>query len=444
MALVVRLLFSLGIFLGCAMRTWAEEPSREDVVAAMRPYGGQSAPGTKRSTLTGKVMCGYQGWFTTPGDGSGRGWRHYPLNGRFKPGYCSIELWPDISELDEDEKYATPFRHSDGRAACVFSSHNRKTVLRHFQWMQEYDIDGVFVQRFAVETVAPKDFRHCNTVLAHCREGANRHGRCYAVMYDLTSLPEGGVRYIMEDWKLLVDKMRLGRDEKDRAYLHHQGKPVVGVWGIGFNDGRKYTLSECKRLVDFLKTDKHYGGSTVVLGVPSGWRTLDNDSVSDSTLHKIIRSADIVCPWTVGRYSSLNGVTNHAQQRWKKDLDWCRKNGKEYLPVVVPGFSWHNQHANAPFDEVPRAKGRFLWKQYVEAKRAGAKMVYQAMFDEMDEGTAIFKCSNEPPVGANRFLTLEGLSSDHYLWLTGTGGKLLRGEVEMSEELPRRLPGKTK
>ena len=65
-------------------------------------------------------------------------------------------------------------------------------------------------------------------------------------------------------------------------------------------------------------------------------------------------------------------------------------------------------------------------------------MIYQAMFDEMDEGTAIFKCTNDPPEGASRFVTLEGLPSDHYLWLTGLGGRLLRGEVKASELPPLR------
>ena len=240
------------------------EPKRADVIAALRLYDGPSAKGVDRSTLTGKVMCGYQGWFTAPGDGSGRGWRHYPAGGQFKPGSCGIDLWPDVSELDDDEKYPTPFRHSDGKVAQVFSSHNGKTVLRHFRWMQEYGIDGVFVQRFGVETLHPADLRHCNVVLDHCREGANRSGRCYAVMYDLSLLPEGGVRHVIEDWKLLVDRMKLGRDDKDRAYLRHGGKPVVAVWGIGFNDGRKYTLAECEKLVEFLKHDKQYGGCTVL------------------------------------------------------------------------------------------------------------------------------------------------------------------------------------
>ncbi len=413
-------------------------PSRAAVIAGLRPYDGPSAPGVNRSTLTGKVMCGYQGWFTTPADGSGRGWRHYPARGQFQPGACSIDLWPDVSELDADEKYPTPFRHADGQVAPVFSSHNQKTVLRHFRWMQQYGIDGVFVQRFAVETLRPLDLRHGNTVLAHCREGANRHGRCYALMYDLSGLPKGGTRHVIEDWKLLVSKMRLGQDPKDAAYLRHQGKPVVAVWGIGFKDGRRYTLAECERLVDFLKQDKEYGGYTVLLGVPTGWRTLDADCMNDPALHRLIARADIVSPWTVGRYSSLQGVTDHVRRRWRQDLTWCQEQKKEYLPVIFPGFSWHNLRPKAPLDQIPRLKGRFLWQQMVEAKKAGATMLYTAMFDEMDEGTAIFKCSNDPPVGASRFLTFEGLPSDHYLWLTGMGGKLLRGEIRATGEPPQR------
>jgi pimeloyl-ACP methyl ester carboxylesterase len=437
---LVRASALLAILLSFWLPTQAQQPApaRGDAMPALRPYEGPSRKGVDASTLTGKVLCGYQGWFTTPGDGSDRGWRHYAGRRQFRPGSCGIDLWPDVSELDEDERIATPFRHQDGRAAAVFSSHNPKTVLRHFRWMEQYGIDGVFVQRFAVETIEPKDVRHCNTILAHCREGANRSGRCYAVMYDLSGLPSGGTRRVIEDWKLLVDRMKIGKDPKDAAYLRHLGKPVVAVWGIGFNDGRKYSLEECEKLVEFLKNDRDYGGCTVLLGVPTGWRTLDRDSVTDAALHRIIAKADVISPWTVGRYRSLPEVADHARQRWGRDEKWCKDQGKEYLPVVFPGFSWHNSHRRSVLDEIPRQKGRFLWKQFGEAKKAGATMIYVAMFDEMDEGTAIFKCTNDPPVGASRFVTLEGLPSDHYLRLTGMGGKLLRGEIAAREELPPR------
>ena len=415
-----------------------EPPSLAEVAARMRPYDGVSVQGVDTTTLVGKVMCGYQGWFTTPNDGAERGWTHFSRRGRFEPGSCTIDLWPDVSELDADEKFATRFRHADGSVAAVFSSFCRKTVLRHFGWMQDYEIDGAFVQRFAVQTHHPLNLNHCNTVLMHCREGANVHGRAYAVMYDLSGLQAGQMGHVMDDWKSLVDRMRIGKDDKDRAYLREGGKPVVAVWGVGFNDGRQYTLAECGELVQFLKHDKQYGGCTVMLGVPTGWRTLDRDSMTDKTLHDVILEADIVSPWTVGRYASLKSVARHADERWKQDIQWCEQHGKKYLPVVFPGFSWHNMKPDSPLDQIPRHKGQFLWSQYVQAKKAGATMIYQAMFDEMDEGTAIFKCTNSPPVGASPFLTYEGLPSDHYLWLTGLGGRLLRGEVQPSEQVPQR------
>jgi len=112
--------------------------------------------------------------------------------------------------------------------------------------------------------------------------------------------------------------------------------------------------------VDFLKNDKEYGGFTVLLGVPTGWRTLDADSVKDKALHRIIGKADVISPWTVGRYRTLDGVAEHAKKRWKEDVVWCQKQKKDYLPVAFPGFSWHNLRPKSKLDEIPRLKGRFL------------------------------------------------------------------------------------
>lgn len=69
----------------------------------------------------------------------------------------------------------------------------------------------------------------------------------------------------------------------------------------------------------------------------------------------------------------------------------------------------------------------------------GAAMAYQAMFDEVEEATAMFKCSNDPPTNVT-FLTYEGLPNDHYLWLTGMGGKLMRRIIETTEVMPTRQP----
>ena len=124
----------------------------------------------------------------------------------------------------------------------------------------------------------------------------------------------------------------------------------------------------------------------------------------------------------MGRFGDVNNAIKRGTNYLAPDVQWCEKYGKLYLPVAFPGFSWHNYKKSkgekAKFNHIPRLKGKFLWAQAEAARMAGAKSLYVAMFDEVDEGTAIFKCTNDPPVG-EYILTYEGLPSDHYLWLTG-------------------------
>ncbi len=429
----------------------------EKVYDRLKHFDGESNPEVDVSTLDGKVVSGYQGWFNAPGDGTGKQWNSWDWrNQKFVPGSCTIDLWPDMSELDEDEKYPTEFKHADGSTAYVFSAYNKKTVLRHFRWMKDYGIDGAFVQRFVSPLYDPVSLNHINTVLSHCREGANLYGRSYNVMYDLSGMDSSGVQKVKEDWMELVDKMGITRDKNDKAYQYHKGKPVVTLWGIGFCDGRKYTLQDCMELVKFFKEDSNYGNNTVMLGVPTGWReqsaenlyippinerksiVMDGDCVQDKFLHEIIKAADIVSPWTVDRFDCPEGSEYLAKQVWAKDMEWCRENGVEFLPVVFPGFSWGNMFQGQKYNQIPRMKGGFLWKQYYEAVNTGVSMIYQAMFDEVNEGTAIFKCTNDTPAGASQFVDFEGLPGDYYLWLTGMGAKLLKKEIELTPMLPER------
>lgn len=426
---IIRLFFTL--LMGTASLQAAELTHEAVLAETLRPFVGKSVPGVDTTTLSNKVMCGYQGWFNAEGDGAQRGWVHWTKRrGSMAPGNAKVDLWPDVSELSAEERFATEFKHADGRTAEVFSPFKEATVLRHFQWMRDYGIDGAFVQRFITDLRDPRALRHNNTVLAHCRAGANRFGRAYVVMYDLSGLGTNRIDEVINDWKELRARMRV---TEDSAYLHHRGKPLVAVWGVGFNDGRRYTLEECKRLVTFLKED----GCSVMLGAPTWFRELSRDSVKDPALHEVIQMADVVSPWMVGRYKNASEASNHAEKVWKQDVAWCAEHKVDFLPVVFPGFSWFNMYGRQ-FDSVPRARGDFLWSQFVGAKHAGATMVYVAMFDEVDEGTAIFKCINDVPVGEGvKFLDLQGLPSDFYLKLTGAGARLLRGEIGNDFPLPR-------
>src|SRR5688572_19805752 len=97
----------------------AAQLTRESVqLETMRAYTGPSARGVDTSTLSNKVMCGYQGWFNAEGDGAERGWVHWTKRrGPLAPGNAKIDLWPDVSELGAEERFATGFTNADGRAA---------------------------------------------------------------------------------------------------------------------------------------------------------------------------------------------------------------------------------------------------------------------------------------------------------------------------------------
>jgi len=383
-----------------------------------------SLPAWADDGLAGRVFVGYQGWFRAPGDGANAGFHHYTKRGKFEPGACTIDLWPDLTGFDADERFDTLFRHADGRVAQVFSSHQRKTVARHFGWMKAYGIDGAVVQRFATRRRNKKKAGHWDTVLDHCRAGAEAHGRSWSLMYDLSGLRQSETSIVIEDFKKLVAERRI---IEDTTYLRHRGRPLVAVWGVGFADGRAYTLQECEALIDFLKSDAG-GKCSVMLGVPFYFRELKRDAIKDADLLRVLKKADVVSPWSVGRYGTVEGAINHARQHWAGNEVWAKEAGVDHLPVVFPGFSWQNlKGGDAKLGQIPRLQGRFYWSQFLAAKQAGAKAVYVAMFDEIDEATAIFKCTDDPPVGKSRFLTYDGMPSDHYLWLTQQGRRVLRG-----------------
>jgi hypothetical protein len=256
------------------------------------------------------------------------------------------------------------------------------------------------------------------------------------MMYDLSGGNATDVPVtVIVDWKRLVDADNI---RKDRMYLHHNGKPVVSVWGIGFNDNRRYTLAQCLELITFLKDDPVYGGNTVMIGVPTYWRTLERDTMPDPLLHEIAKKADIISPWAVGRFNNLRDVQNYLERTAPQDLAWCKEQKKEFLPVAYAGFSWYNlmkgRNTVAKFDAIPRLKGEFLKAQLDGHIGYGATMIYQAMFDEIDEGTAIFKVSNTPPsTEATPFLGYEGLPGDFYMKMVGDAAKRLKAKLEITK-----------
>lgn len=434
--------------------------------------------GEPYDSYEGLVMAGYQGWFGCPGDGCSHGnqFYHYQENGTFKPGVLqnSIDFWPDMSEYEKG--YDTEFKYPDGTTATIYSAYDESSVLLHFKWMKDYGIDGVFMQRFVAEVVDnPRGKDHFDKVLQSAMKGSNEYQRAICVMYDLGGFMSNSKRNIdavYNDACDIASKYNLfDRKAGQKYYLYQSGKPMIVLWGVGFSDGRPYSIADCTTLVKKLKQK----GFSVMLGVPTYWRELRNDCLSDKSITELIKSVDVIMPWFVGRYD-YNGFDNF-KPLIKSDISWCQTNKVGYAPLCCVGYSDRNMHPNnAPVD---RMGGKFYWKQAFHCIESGAKMLYIAMFDEIDEGTAIYKVCRKSEVPSNEPLsdyyvlyregkyskrstpfegdllgndwcrkasemgiTFQGiedeLQSDYYLWLVGQSRAMLRGEIPLKSTLPVR------
>jgi hypothetical protein len=392
------------------------------------------------TTLTGKYMCGYQGWFQCPGDGSGGGWFHWFHNQ--DPSYPQLkcDLFPDLGEFSPTDLFATNMKYPDGSAVKLYSSYRLNTQLMHFRWMKENNIDGVWIQRFGPKHVGWNDFT--NKVLLNCKQAAETYGRVFTVMYDISGANNSTLFNDMTtDWKYLVDTFKVTLSPR---YCKHKGKPVVSIWGFGFSD-RSITPEVAAQLVKWFQTDApaRYQ-ATVMVGVVSNgadqWRTLAEPWATT------IRSADIISPWFVGSFGDNPGADNFKTNRIIPDIAECQRLGKDYLPVVFPGFSWANMTRNntspGAQNQIPRKGGYFYWEQVYNAISAGATMLYGAMFDEVDEGTAILKaCPKRSLAPADWWLTLDAdgynnLPSDWYLRLAGLANRMLKKQIPLSKTMP--------
>ena len=95
--------------------------------------------------------------------------------------------------------------------AKVFSSADRSSVDLHFKWMQQYGVDGVFVQRFFDYARGGRRSSVPNTILAYACDAASKYNRAIAVMYDLSGLRAEGedCLLLINDWKMLVDSLKI-------------------------------------------------------------------------------------------------------------------------------------------------------------------------------------------------------------------------------------------
>ena len=274
-------------------------------VAVVAPIAAQDDPSViDASTLDAKMLMGYQGWFACPEDSSQVDvWKHWLLD--TDDSQFAVDMWPETSELDQGGLCDLGLTRADGSPVYAFSSYDRSTVLRHFTWMQDYGIDGVIVQRFVSELDDPRFYDFRNRVSQHVMEGAEEHGRVFAIMYDISNTFEEGEQLpqiIQQDWQFLVNELGLTDSPN---YLHHDGKPVVGLWGFGFPN-RPGTPAMAHDLLDFFAEGDY--AATVLGGVPYWWREFGIIEDTDAAWLDVFYRFDVITPWQVATFGNADGA----------------------------------------------------------------------------------------------------------------------------------------
>jgi hypothetical protein len=395
------------------------------------------------STLNGKFMLGYQAWHACQGDGNPVNkyihWGHAD-NARPATNDVLADIWADTSEFAGSELFPASLVLGNGQPAKAYSCFVSNTVARHFRWMRDYGVDGVMVQRFIKDVKIDASWAALrNTNMVFARAGAEAYGRLFCVMYDMSNDdPAQVINHLQTDWAYLTATVQITNSAR---YAKHKGKPVVAVWGLGFS-GVAVPPADAQTIINFFKS----AGCTVMGGVPYNWRSLTADSQTNAAWAAVYRSFDVLSPWAVGRYSTMAQADNFKTSTLVPDLSECLSNNIDYMPVVFPGYSAHNL-GGGPLNSIPRLGGRFFWKQIFNAASAGCTMIYGAMFDEIDEGTALYKLAptmNETPAvpvtNAYQFFSLnadgETLPSDWYLRVTGKGTLAVHHAEPLNATLP--------
>jgi hypothetical protein len=385
------------------------------------------------TTLHKKVLCGYQGWFSCPGDPTVNHWFHWSdSQTTIASNTLTFEMWPDMTEYTN--QYAAPgFTYPGGAQAYLFSSQDQQTVDTHFNWMQDYGIDGVVVQRFVTDiTNRP----WMTNVLNHVRAAANRTGRVFAMEYDMSGAEADTntlLNLMTNDWTWLCQNQNLTQDPR---YLYQNGKPVLVIFGFSTNNFSDVTLPQ--KIINWFETNTIQ--PVTLIGSGDWWWRSENAPGWSN----LFRSFNGYMPWNTGNYTPGPTITNATTSYWAADLADATNHGMFYYPQIYPGYSaCHlaaaDKETGFPFNEVPRAGGNCFWNQFVAVANLGLDWAYVGMFDEVDEGTAIFKVTSTPPTQAI-FVTYDTdgitLPNDWYLRLTAEGASMLSGEITNSPTIP--------
>jgi hypothetical protein len=370
--------------------------------------------------VVGKISVGYQGWFACTGAGAPiNGWWHWSQNWSQppSPGNNAIKAWPDMREYTRT--YQTAYSNlNSGQPATLFSSYDQSTVNTHFLWMQQYGCDTAALQRFNPNS---SEGPTRDAMAAKVRAAAEAYGPKFYIMYDVTGWANMQSE-IKADWA-----SKMSAHVASGAYARQNGKPVVCIWGFGFNDNNHpWSAAACLDVINWFKGQ----GCYVIGGVPREWRT--GIGGSRAGFIDVYHAFNMLSPWMVGAIGDIAGSDSAYQNINVPDQADCNAHGIDYQPCVLPGDVSARQ----------RVHGDFMWRQFYNMVRVGAQGIYISMFDEYGEGNQIAKTAENPsmvPAGSGLLALDEdgtACSSDYYLRLTADGGRMLKRQISLTATRP--------
>ncbi len=386
------------------------------------------------SEFKGKSVAGYQAWFTASETNSG--WVHWPKGSGPRPekGNSSFDVYPDVSDYDQQKLYQTGFANlGNGEPSLLFSSID--VIDTHFEWMKDAGIDGIALQRFIGDTPYPIIYSPVSK-LSRVKNAAEENEKIFYICYDMSLARDENawVESIKFDWVFNIEQTNALTSSP--AYATVDGKPVVQIWGTG-GTSRPATAAGTIELIEFLKGR----GAYVIGGVPRSWREGNRDSRPGFL--EAYMSYDMISPWTPGRYRNIADINHHKVNYLIPDKEFCDANQLDYMPVVFPGFSWSTWKPGGDPNSIPRIGGEFVWHQAYNIVDAGIEQMYFAMFDEYDEGTNYMKAATDWSMipTDQYFVTLSAdgiwVSSDFYLRLAGAATEMAKsGNPSLAIPIP--------
>ena len=387
-----------------------------------------SAAPVNASTIRNKVLAGYQGW-----DGARNMWDHWSKDGKVPSPLSKnehFEMVPQMGEYPAGALHSTDFKYiGNGSAVKLFENSAGGVVDLHVQWMKDYGLDGVLIQRFISEcTKSGKALTQRNMILQQLDAAATKHGRVYAMMWDMSGASKQWDEDIKKDFQTYVKKYTTSQQ-----YLKENGRPVVCIFGIGLIGHDQATPASSLALIRWLQDQGLY----VIGSGPYYWRTGGHDALHG--FDKVHAAFDAIMPWSVGRY---NSVTDFHNRLTLIEGDAALTSGRkqDYAPIAYAGYSYRDSNK---VNFIKRNAGKFFKAQsdaFLAIK--GATFYYIAMFDEVQEGTAIYKfAANASQSAAGRpFVTasIDGVQcpGDLYLRLAGQYAAAAKGHGPAPPPLP--------